>query len=443
MVGSSGNSGKRLRVLVIAEAANPDWTSVPLVGWSLASALSKVSEVHLVTQVRNRDAVLRKGWVEGADFTAIDNERVLIPLLSMASRLFGRDKQSWTAQMAFGAVGYYFFEQQVWKRFRSRLLAGEFDIVHRITPLSPTMQSLLPSKLAKLGIPFIVGPLNGGVPWPQSFRSRQYAEKEYLSHVRKLYRFMPFYRSTRRDSAAIICGSRFTLSEIPRWAADKSVFIPENGVDKDLFAEPRAPRTTLPLQAAFIGRLVPYKGADMLIDAAAPFLREGKLKLHIIGDGPQKGALLEQAAAMGVLDAVVFHGWIPHAEIQAKLRVCDFLGLPSIREFGGGVVVEAMSLGVTPIVADYGGPADLVDSTTGILVPFKDEDSLKRGFRSAIANVLAAPERLNVLGQSAREKVLAELTWDAKAQQMLCIFDAVISGRADLRSLGLDRGASR
>lgn len=443
MLGSSGNSGKRLRILVIAESANPEWTSVPLVGWSLADALSKVADVHLVTQVRNRDAVLRKGWIEGSDFTAIDNEKVLVPLLSMASRLFGRDKQSWTALMAFGAVGYYFFEKEVWKHFRSRLLAGEFDVVHRVTPLSPTMQSLLPSKLAKLRVPFVLGPLNGGVPWPKSFRSRQYAEKEYLSHVRQLYRLMPFYRSTRRDSAAIICGSRFTLSEIPKSAANKSIFIPENGVDKDLFAEPRTPRASLPLQAAFIGRLVPYKGADMLIDAASPFLREGQLKLHIIGDGPQMGALLEQVAAIGVRDAVVFHGWIPHAEIQAKLRVCDFLGLPSIREFGGGVVVEAMALGVSPIVADYGGPADLVDSTTGILVPFEDEDSLKEGFRSAIAKVLAAPEQLNVLGRSAREKVLRELTWDAKAQQMLRIFEAVISGRADLRALGLDRGASR
>ncbi|MBR0697777.1 glycosyltransferase family 4 protein [Bradyrhizobium lablabi] len=430
---------RKLRVLVLAESANPEWTSVPLVGWNLANALSKVANVHVVTQIRNRDAFLRKGWIEGQDFTAIDNEKVVAPLHRIATRIRGGDNQGWTTVMAVMAFAYYSFEWQVWRRFRQQLIAHDFDLVHRVTPVSPTIQSLIASRLARIGVPFVVGPLNGGVPWPKGFRHRQHAEREFLSNIRRLYQLMPAYRSMRRSSSAIICGSTFTQDEIPDWARQKSVFIPENGVDGELFCLSRSSSTSSVLQGAFVGRLVPYKGADLLIRAAEPFLKDGVLKLHIIGDGPQGEALRQMVNSLGLEQSVLFHGWVPHSKIQERLIACDFLGFPSIREFGGGVVVEAMAVGVTPIVADYGGPADLVNDETGIRVPFGDEESLVRGFRSAIANAIQNPQLLNRLGSAARARVLRTLTWEAKAQQMLRIYHSVMSSDGDLPALGFPR----
>jgi glycosyltransferase involved in cell wall biosynthesis len=432
------SSGKPLRrILLIAEAANPAWTSVPLVGWSIYRALSKIASVHLVTHVRNRDAITDQGLVEGRDFTVVDNEKIAAPLYRLATILRGGTGKGWTTVTALSSLAYYSFESALWRQFERRLEAGEFDVVHRVTPLSPTSQSIIAKKLRKLKIPFVVGPLNGGVPWPSNFLGRQHAEHEWLSHVRFVYKLMPGYWSMRRYSAAILVGSKFTLSDLPRSVRTKCVYVPENGVsiDEVLHASIRTPSQVL--RVAFVGRLVPYKGADMLLEAAAGYLESGRLQLLIIGDGPERSAIEALARKISCVDAVRFHGMISRADVLMHLRNCDVMILPSIREFGGGVVIEAMAVGATVIVADYGGPSELVDPETGIKVAFHDRESLVTGLKKAFDRLLAHPEEIEKFGRAARKKVLEKYTWEAKAVQICAVYEAVLAGKENLASLSV------
>ena len=426
---------RRPRVLLIAESANPEWTSVPLIGWSLFRALAKLVDVHLVTQIRNKEALLRAGLHEGGDFTSIDNERVAAPLYKLATWVRGGAEKSWTTNTAIQSIAYYSFERAVWGEFKKKLATSAFDLVHRITPLSPTNQSIIAHHLAEINVPFVIGPLNGGVPWPPHFIGRQHSERDWLSTIRWLYKLMPAYRSTRRDSSAILVGSMYAYQDMPSWARRKCVYMPENGVDLERFSRPRDRVASIPLKGAFVGRLVPYKGADMLLEAAAEFLRAGQLELHIIGDGPERPLLEAIADRLGVGAAVHFHGWVSHVEVQEQLRSCDFLALPSVREFGGGVVLESMALGVTPIVADYAGPSELVDENTGIRVAFTDKQSLVSGITQTIGKIVRNPSILDILGAAGRSKVMEKFTWEEKAKRIVAIYDAILADSISLPAL--------
>ncbi len=420
--------GTRPRVLVIAEAANPEWVSVPLVGWSLARALGDVADVHIVTQIRNRDAFLRAGLVEGTDFTAIDSEALAKPMYKAASVLRMGSGKGWTMTTALAALSYPYFERLVWARFGAQIREKAFDVVHRVTPLSPTVSSPIAAKVAAAGVPFVMGPLNGGVPWPAGFDAERRREREWLSYVRGAYKLLPGRSGTLKHATAILTGSRHTQSEVPARYQDKTVYLPENAIDPDRFSKTSVQSLSGPVRGVFIGRLVPYKGPDMLLDAAAPLMRSGQLVLDIVGDGPMRGALTEQAQALDVANAVTFHGLVDHHQVQDIAVQANLLTFPSIREFGGGVVLEAMALGVVPLIVDYAGPGELVSQATGYKIPIGPRTALVTGLREKLAEIVADPSALPELASAARTHALQHFTWAAKARQVRAVYDAILNG---------------
>jgi glycosyltransferase involved in cell wall biosynthesis len=447
----------RPRVLIIAEACNPEWVSVPLVGWSHARALKEVADAHVVTQVRNREALLRAGWREGVDFTAIDSEAVAAHVYRMATKLRGGATTGWTIDMALSGVSYPYFEQLVWGRFQNRLRRGEFDLVHRITPLSPTLPSRLASWCRGIGVPFVLGPLNGGVPWPKGFDNARRREREWLSYVRGIHKLWPGYLSTRRDSSAILIASQATWQQMPRSIHQKCIYLPENAIDPARFARRRSHTAQRPIRAIFIGRLVPYKGADMLIQAAAPLVRAGLLKVDIIGDGPQMAQLQAMLRASTIpitrrgpqsppltasirdslSDGVTLAGWVEHARVQDWLAKSDVLAFPSIREFGGGVALEAMAAGVVPIVPNYGGLGELVTDLTGYLISMGSREQIIERLAGVLKHVVEHPEEIDRKSSLALRRAYGQFTWQAKAQQTLLVYDWVLGRRTEKPWFGM------
>ncbi|MFO0875784.1 MAG: glycosyltransferase [Gemmataceae bacterium] len=421
----------RLRVLVIAEACNPGWSSVPLVGYNFAAALAARTDldITLVTHVRNRPQLDSDPLAQRVPIHYIDNEWVTGPLFRLGKKLRGGTALSWTTGTALAWPGYLAFESAVYQQFRRPLHSGRFDLIHRLTPLTPT----IPSPLAGwTTTPMLVGPLNGGLPWPKEFPELRRQEREWLVPLRNVYRHLPGYRSSYRHLAGVIAGSRHTASEIPRWFRGRRYYLPENGVDPARF--PLAQDWAAPedrWQFVTVGRLVPYKGTDMTLEAIAgsPLLRT--TRLCILGDGPERGRLESLVATHGLEQCVRFAGWLSQAEVGQELRRSQAFVFPSLREFGGAVVLEAMAAGLPCVVADHGGPGELINEDCGVALPLGSRDEMIVRLRSAMEELVRSPERARAMGQAGCRRVREQFTWEQKASRLTTIYQELLTDGAD------------
>ncbi len=411
----------RYRVLVLAEQANPEWVSVPLVGWNQAVALDQLVDIHLVTHDQNEPAIRRSKVMQGR-VTFIKSNWVDKVFNTLAYKVFKFDFGS-QALTAFRTPFYWYFEWRVWRQFRARLQSGEFDLVHRLTPVAPVLGSPMAGWCARAKVPFVLGPVNGGLRWPEGYPVLE-RERSVISRLRELYKLLPYTRSTLRQARAIIVASRNNWDQLSEEARTKASFIPENAVGShEIVATP--PSRGKPLRAVFVGRLVPMKGCDLAIRAAVPFVREGLLTFDIIGDGYNRAELERLVQQAGVTKGIYFHGWVSRAEVMNRITSSHIFLFPSLREFGGGVVMEAMAKGLVPIVMDYGGPGETVDESCGIRVPMTDEETTVKDLSATLRALIENPQRLDMLAAGALKRIREHFTWEEKARQFVDVYKKI------------------
>jgi glycosyltransferase involved in cell wall biosynthesis len=396
---------------------------MPYVTYSHAAALAQLHDVALVVGSPSEDPVRRAK----APFRTI--EVVRMPLLERIyawslRRIF---KYNYDTQV-LTAFGYPFslaFEWHAWRQLRRRIFAGEFDVVLRIMPMTPVLPSPFAFFLRNEPIPFVIGPLNGGLPWPPGFRQLD-DQKEWVAGLRNLYRFLPFARSTYRHAAAIIAASSQTYAEFAAYRG-KLFFVPEPGIARSLCSDDaRTPEPGAKLELIFVGGLVPRKGCDLALRAAASLLQGDLARFTVVGDGPERNRLEQLMRSLGIEKAVSFCGWVSHAEVLRRLRSADVFVFPSLRDNGAGVVFEALGTGALPVVVDFGGPGDIVHPEVGYKVPLTNESDIVAGIEKILTELAHNRDRLERLRRQAMAYVRECLTWDAKAQAVTRVLDWVV-----------------
>lgn len=215
-------------------------------------------------------------------------------------------------------------------------------------------------------------------------------------------------------------------------ADDKLAVIP-NGVElEDAKAE-----EALPPRTAFaasgekllfhIGRLVPEKGAGVLLETMPYLLSRHNLRLVIAGSGPYRSELERRAVELGVANRVLFTGYIPDSMARTLYRYADVAVVPSTYEPFGIVALEAMANGTPVVVSDVGGLSSIVQhGLTGLKALPGNVHSLME----QIDHLLRDRPLAERLAGEALRLIQERYSWESVARSTREVYDSVMESHA-------------
>jgi glycosyltransferase involved in cell wall biosynthesis len=227
-----------------------------------------------------------------------------------------------------------------------------------------------------------------------------------------------------RHAAFAIAGNRDAEDVLRAKGFGKPVaVIPQFGVDPERFAPVEGHRGDAPFTVGFVGRMVPEKGVNLLLDAVAGL---DDWRLVYIGEGPSVTSLQARVAAADLASRVEFHSRVPSVEMPGWLRRFDVLVLPSLsrpnwKEQFGRVLIEAMACGV-PVVGADSGEIPHVIGDAGLIFPEGNAEEL----RSVLARLRDDGALRAALARKGRERVLARFTQERVAAETYAVYRQMV-----------------
>lgn len=228
---------------------------------------------------------------------------------------------------------------------------------------------------------------------------------------------------------ALIANSAATLATLPRQRRGRVILNPVVP-DSVTLAAPRPQHSAGPLVIGMVGRLAPWKGQQLFLDAFATAFPDREARARIVGsamfgEDVYAGALRTQVRTLGLQDVVEFRGY--REDVWAELAGFDVLVHASIvPEPFGQVVLEGMAAGLPVIASGEGGPAEVVtDDVDGLLFTPRSVGSLSAALRR-LADDPVTRARLGAAGRATAATYSPEST----AAALVDIYEQVLNRRS-------------
>jgi glycosyltransferase involved in cell wall biosynthesis len=399
-----------VKVLLSAFQCSPGQGSELGNAWHWATALADLGhDVTVLTSAHYRQPILAAGK-RGIEFHFI--EIPPSPLRRFSTRLWTYD-------------GYRRWQDAALKHVESH--SQKYDMAHHVT-----WGSLhLGSKIWRLPVPLIYGPIGGGQTAPANywryFGRSWPAEMLRTSSTGPLLKLNSRSRQTIQNSAVSLVTNSATAAACRRLGATDVRYMLAEGLPSDWIADARPQPAGTPV-VLWVGRLLPRKAPTLAIQAFAELRRKMPARLVMAGGGPLRRQVETTIKRLGLSEDVELLGQVPWDDVRELYSSASVFLFTSLRDSSGSQFLEALGRGLPAVALDHHGVGDLDVGSAALKValPPKPRDLPPR-LAQALHTILCDDKWES--RSTAGVKWAAEHVWHAKAAAATQIYREIVRGR--------------
>lgn len=390
-----------MKILVSALACNPKMGSESHVGFAAVQCLARDHELWVLTSPRNQ------GDLESA--------RAAGQIPDHVHFIYAGKFKPWHPHRLVahlqGWKEYIHFTKAILPLAKRLHAEQHFEMAHHLTLVSWRV----PCLLWKLNIPLIFGPVAGSDTFPMRFLPMLTPTTAGFEIVRRfsstISSFSPAVRACIRNSAHVFAANRENAALIQRLRGgpeDVSCLLAYYHSAQGAQSSSGSAEKPLdgPLRFFAGGSLIGSKGVALVLRALARAKSQGvKFRYRFGGKGPEFAHIQELITRLGLQEEVMVGDALSGKDYHDELRASHCFLLPSLRESAGITLAEAMLAGCVPIVADCGGPGQMVTGECGYKLPISNPKALIGDMTRIIVEIDRNREILRKKGPAAAERI--------------------------------------
>ena len=324
---------------------------------------------------------------------------------------------------------YYLWQIKAYLVARKLHQSQNFDLFHHVTYANDWAAS---HTGALLPIPYVRGPGGGAQRTPKVFTElygfKDRVWEKFRAWGQWLFRRDPFFIVGQNRAKAILACNPEVFNALPKKWQSKAVMFSVNGIstsDLPVIEDRRGVQKEFRIIS--VGKLLPIKGFQLAISTFSVLHSTyNNCKLIIVGDGPEMAGLKSMVSDAGLDENVVFTGWIPRSEVLIQMADSDVFLFPGLRDGGGEVVVEAMSMGKPVVCLNLGGPAMHITSEIGFKIDAINPEQSIKDMARALEILYLNPSLRESMGVAAKDRAITEYEWDRSGERLDDIYQKAI-----------------